>query len=64
MRPAGGRGIAVRCDHARDADVAALLAQIRHEQGRLDILFNNAAFIHDELIRPGGFWEKIGRAHV
>jgi NAD(P)-dependent dehydrogenase (short-subunit alcohol dehydrogenase family) len=55
---AGGRGIAVRCDHARDADVAALLAQIRHEQGRLDILFNNAAFIHDELIRPGGFWEK------
>lgn len=54
---AGGHGIAVRCDHANDAEVAQLFAQIRAEQGRLDILFNNAAFIHDELIVPGGFWE-------
>ncbi len=26
--------------------------------GRLDILVNNAASIHDSLIDPGGFWEK------
>ncbi|MDB5723423.1 MAG: family NAD(P)-dependent oxidoreductase, partial [Novosphingobium sp.] len=40
---AGGRGIAVRCDHSDDADVAALFEQIRSEHGRLDILVNNAA---------------------
>jgi NAD(P)-dependent dehydrogenase (short-subunit alcohol dehydrogenase family) len=61
---AGGRGIALACDHADDRQVAAAFARIRAESGRLDILFNNAAFIHDELIRPAGFWEKsteIGR---
>src|SRR3954471_2729437 len=39
---AGGRGIAVRCDHAVDADVEALFARVKAEQGRLDILVNNA----------------------
>jgi NAD(P)-dependent dehydrogenase (short-subunit alcohol dehydrogenase family) len=37
----GGRGVAVRCDHAIDADVDALFARIGAEQGRLDILVNN-----------------------
>lgn len=55
---AGGQGIAVRCDHADDADVAALFERVRSEQGRLDILVNNAAAIHDELTHPGEFWEK------
>lgn len=55
---AGGRGIAIPCDHARDEDVAAVFEQIRREAGRLDILFNNVAFIHDELVTPAGFWEK------
>jgi NAD(P)-dependent dehydrogenase (short-subunit alcohol dehydrogenase family) len=55
---AGGRGIAVRCDHSDDADVAALFEQIDREHGRLDILVNNAAAIHDELSEPGEFWEK------
>jgi NAD(P)-dependent dehydrogenase (short-subunit alcohol dehydrogenase family) len=55
---AGGRGIAVRCDHAEDDEVAALFQRIRSEQGRLDILVNNAAAIHDELNQPGEFWEK------
>ncbi|MGT2494696.1 SDR family NAD(P)-dependent oxidoreductase [Cupriavidus basilensis] len=27
-------------------------------RGGLDILVNNATFLHDELIEPGGFWEK------
>jgi len=37
----GGRGIAVRCDHAIDADVEALFRRLRDEQGRLDLLVNN-----------------------
>ncbi|MEO7248209.1 MAG: SDR family NAD(P)-dependent oxidoreductase, partial [Novosphingobium sp.] len=55
---AGGNGIAVACDHANDAQVAALFAQVKGEQGRLDLLVNNAAAIHDELTHPGEFWEK------
>lgn len=55
---AGGRGIAVRCDHANDEDVAALFARIAEEQGRLDILVNNACAIHSQLDAPGNFWEK------
>ncbi|ULQ47739.1 SDR family NAD(P)-dependent oxidoreductase [Flagellatimonas centrodinii] len=55
---AGGQGIAVACDHARDADVKALFERIAREQGRVDILVNNATFLHDDLIIKGGFWEK------
>jgi NAD(P)-dependent dehydrogenase (short-subunit alcohol dehydrogenase family) len=55
---AGGKGIAVRCDHSDDAQVAALFAQVEREQGRLDILVNNACAIHDMLPAPGNFWEK------
>jgi NAD(P)-dependent dehydrogenase (short-subunit alcohol dehydrogenase family) len=55
---AGGTGIAVRCDHGDDAQVAALFGQVEREQGRLDILVNNAAAITDELSMPGNFWEK------
>lgn len=55
---AGGKGIAVACDHSDDAQVAALFEQIEAEQGQLDILVNNACFLHDELIQTGGFWEK------
>ena len=54
----GGRGIAVAMDLARDEDIAALFAQVRAEQGRLDILVNNAIVVPDELTQPGGFWEK------
>jgi NAD(P)-dependent dehydrogenase (short-subunit alcohol dehydrogenase family) len=55
---AGGKGIAVMCDHADDAQVAALFNQIDQEQGRLDILVNNAAYIHHQLIEKKPFWEK------
>ena len=55
---AGGQGIAVCVDHARDADVAALFDQVRREQGRLDILVNNAFAAHDQMTAPGPFWEK------
>ena len=55
---AGGKGIAVRVDHASDAETKALFEQVENEQGRLDILVNNVAHIGDELIQPGPFWEK------
>ena len=54
----GGRGVAVACDHRDDAAVEAVLHRVAEECGRLDILVNNAASIHDSLIDPGGFWEK------
>src|SRR6266516_3733874 len=38
----GGTGIAIRCDHTDDAQVEALFERIRSEQGRLDLLVNNA----------------------
>lgn len=55
---AGGRGIAFRCDHGDDTDVQALFETVKAEQGRIDILVNNAAAVHDELTHPGEFWEK------
>lgn len=55
---AGGHGIAVRCDHGDDAQVQDLFDRVEKEHGRLDILVNNAAAIHDELTDPGEFWEK------
>jgi NAD(P)-dependent dehydrogenase (short-subunit alcohol dehydrogenase family) len=55
---AGGTGIPVRVDHSNDAETKALFEQVEKEQVRLDILVNNVAHIGDELILPGGFWEK------
>lgn len=54
----GGIGIAVVCDHSDDAQVENLFQKIISEQGRLDILVNNATALHDDLVRPGPFWEK------
>jgi len=53
----GGRGIAVRCDHARDEEVVALVARVREEQGRIDILVNNVFTVPGTPIFSGRFWE-------
>ncbi|MEE6140180.1 SDR family NAD(P)-dependent oxidoreductase [Mycobacterium sp. 050128] len=55
---AGGRGVAVRVDHGNDVDVKELFDRIRDEQGRLDILVNNAAIIRDEMMGRTKFWEE------
>ncbi|MCH5584072.1 SDR family NAD(P)-dependent oxidoreductase [Shimazuella sp. AN120528] len=47
IEEAGGKGIAVRCDHTNDAETEAVINQIRSEQGKLDILVNNVWGGHD-----------------
>jgi len=61
---AGGKGVAVRVDHRNDAEAAALFERVRRDEGRLDILVNNAALIRDELQRAVPFWEKPLAASV
>jgi len=55
----GGRGIAVRCDHRDDAAVEELFARVRREEGRLDLLVNNAFGSPDQRVLWSGerFWE-------
>jgi NAD(P)-dependent dehydrogenase (short-subunit alcohol dehydrogenase family) len=54
----GGTGVPVVCDHANDAQVAALFDRINAVHGRLDILVNNAAVVPGGLAAKGPFWEK------
>ncbi len=55
----GGQGIAVRCDHRVDAEVEAVFARVRREQGRLDLLVNNAFASPEQRVLWGGqrFWQ-------
>jgi dehydrogenase/reductase SDR family member 1 len=61
---AGGRGVAVRCDHRDNSAVAGLFERVQHEQGRLDVLVNSVwggyeilhAGGHPDWVRP--FWEQ------
>jgi NAD(P)-dependent dehydrogenase (short-subunit alcohol dehydrogenase family) len=61
----GGSAIPVRCDHTEDADTRSLFERVRREQGRLDLLVNNAWGGYEQ--RPGQpevaffgvpFWEQ------
>jgi len=54
---AGGRGVAVRCDHRRDDEVARLFERVEEEAGHLDVLVNNAFLIPPELTAGKKFWE-------
>ena len=53
---AGGRGVAVVCDHRDDAAVAEVAERITAEQGRLDLLVNNAWGGYERL--AAGAWEE------
>src|SRR3954453_5163144 len=54
----GGQGIAVRCDHANELEVESLFRRIREDQGRLDILVNNAwGGYEGERLMPAYFWQ-------
>jgi NAD(P)-dependent dehydrogenase (short-subunit alcohol dehydrogenase family) len=54
----GGQGVAVQVDHADDEQVATLFERIRNEQGRLDILVNNAFAVPDGLPEKHPYWEQ------
>src|SRR3954453_7327931 len=57
----GGQGVAVHCDHAADAEVEALFARVEQEQGRIDVLVNNAwgGYEQFDWSRFGDpFWEQ------
>lgn len=56
---AGGCGIAVRCDHTRDEDVAELFARVLREHGRVDLLVNNAWGGHESFdgVFDAPFWK-------
>ena len=65
---AGGVGIAVRCDHALDGDIAALFSRIERDCGRIDVLVNNAhsgfGEVADNVGRrcwelDGGVWDRM-----
>jgi NAD(P)-dependent dehydrogenase (short-subunit alcohol dehydrogenase family) len=55
----GGKGIAVHCDHRDDAQVENLFRRVREENGRLDILANNAWGGYEQMEHDGEFtWLK------
>ncbi|MGI5204779.1 hypothetical protein ACQEU6_24765 [Spirillospora sp. CA-108201] len=62
---AGGTGIAIRCDHTRPDDVAAVIERVRADHGRLDLLVNDV-WGGDPLTEWGTpFWElDLGRVQA
>lgn len=54
----GGLGVALACDHADDAAVAAVFARIDAEAGRLDLLVNNVFSIPDGPLYGTPFWDQ------
>ncbi|PEQ12867.1 short-chain dehydrogenase [Novosphingobium sp. PC22D] len=54
----GGRGVALAMDLLDDDAIAAVFERIRADEGRLDLLANNAMAIPDSMTRRTGFWEK------
>lgn len=54
---AGGRGIAVVCDHGDDNAIGRLFAYVQAGSGHIDILVNNVYKIPDPPAWSGGFWE-------
>lgn len=58
---AGGVGIPIYCDHTKDEEVQALYQRIETEQGKLDILVNNAWGGYEgynDAPFDGPFWEQ------
>jgi NAD(P)-dependent dehydrogenase (short-subunit alcohol dehydrogenase family) len=55
----GGRGIAVKCDHTSEQEVAELFSRVEREAGRVDLLVNNAWGGHETFtgVFDAPFWE-------
>lgn len=54
----GGKGVAVAMDLLDDEQIAAVFDRVRRDEGRLDILVNNAMAIPDSMTQRDGFWNK------
>lgn len=54
----GGKGVAVPLDLEDDTSIAALFDRVARDEGRLDILVNNAMAIPPAMTSRAGFWEK------
>ena len=61
----GGKGIPVRVDHTVDVEIYSLFERVKYEQGRLDLLVNNAWGGYEDYAHHGGhesfdavFWEQ------
>ena len=56
----GGRGIALCCDHRKDAEVDAVFNRIMKECARIDILINNVWGGYEHIVEQNGqyTWEK------
>jgi dehydrogenase/reductase SDR family protein 1 len=56
---AGGKGIGVACDHRDDTQTEKLFQRVTEENGRLDILVNNAWGGYEQMEQDGEFtWLK------
>jgi NAD(P)-dependent dehydrogenase (short-subunit alcohol dehydrogenase family) len=56
----GGQGIAVPCDHTDDDQTRRVFERIRGEQGRLDVLVNNAWAGYEHFTDGAEFWLEKG----
>lgn len=63
IEQAGGRAVAVRVDHTREAEVAGLAERVRSEAGRLDVLVNSIWGGDPMIDWSGPFW-KIDLSQV
>ncbi len=56
----GGRGIPVHCDHTDPAEVESLFARVQQDEGRLDLLVNNAWGGHEAFtgVFDAPFWDQ------
>jgi NAD(P)-dependent dehydrogenase (short-subunit alcohol dehydrogenase family) len=57
---AGGRGVAIVCDHTDDAQTRAVIDQIQRDQQRFDVLVNNAWAGYEFFNDGTRFWEERG----
>jgi dehydrogenase/reductase SDR family member 1 len=65
VNESGGKGIAIACDHRNDAEVEALFDRIMRDEGRIDILVNNAWGGYEFIVEADGqftwmnpFWQQ------
>ncbi len=55
----GGKGIAIRCDHARDYEIEIAFERLLSEAGHVDILVNNAWSGYEKMSINGAWtWDK------